>query len=148
MNSAQFGCGAQAPPWRSTDPGSDAGRELFIFFLFWKKSTILPWLLWLTFFWPCSPLSCTNISGENCLFQSEPMKIRVVPLCPPTALYFLHLSLFLSGKKAVFVHSSNCRSFHESEWMFNFFFSTLMDFYQIPFSFQCSALVINVVFSG
>lgn len=35
MNSAQFGCGAEAPPWCNTDTGSDAGR-VFIFLIFFK----------------------------------------------------------------------------------------------------------------
>lgn len=46
MNSAQFGRGAEAPPWST---GSGASRELFFFFLFLKENMILHWLLCSTF---------------------------------------------------------------------------------------------------
>lgn len=142
MNSAQFGCGTEAPPWCNTDTGSDAGRKLFIFLFFFKECIIPPLLLCLTFFDLAHFFLRQIFRGENCLFQCESMKICVVPLCSPTALYFLHLSFSLRKKVLFFVHSSNFRSYHwiyieikkKKKWHFNGVLSEPLQFSMLSYS--------------
>lgn len=129
----------------------DQMQVKFLYFLFsLKESMILPWLLCFTFFDLAHLFFRRTFGGENCFFQSEPIKIRVVPLCSSTALYFLDLSVFLSERKAVFVHSSNCRSYHwiwvkikKKLWHFNGVLLEALQFSMLSYSNSCHLLWAN-----